>query len=324
MPSPYSLPSVNRQLFIAGYLNKLKGGHLHEALVETCREVDPTELRTQLSRYSPAAGLKCLVGTSIRDEDVFATPVVLYKSPKLLGYYRMLLGFSMKKFYSTSTGLSKFRRLEECGAIPPDLTSSIEGLCISLNDRAGELAAGIAADSFEESIRQLPLLTFGAQADGAWRNIIGTSATSTVYKAIRDIVTGGGTEIHEDEGSFTFRNRSNRTVRVSFSADPDVTIKELILNGSDSVYKVAIEIKGGRDPANVHNRAGEAEKSHQKAISVGALDCWTVLDLSLTATERLKVESPSTHRWIDLRSIESGHGQQWDEFVALVEASSGI
>jgi hypothetical protein len=32
---------------------------------------------------------------------------------------------------------------------------------------------------------------------------------------------------------------------------------------------VAVEIKGGKDYSNIHNRIGEAEKSHQKAKKEG-------------------------------------------------------
>jgi hypothetical protein len=35
----------------------------------------------------------------------------------------------------------------------------------------------------------------------------------------------------------------------------------------------AIEIKGGRDYSNIHNRIGEAEKSHQKAEKQGYVEC---------------------------------------------------
>lgn len=174
----------------------------------------------------------------------------------------------------------------------------------------------------QDDIKHLPLLTFGAQADGAWRNTIGISATSKVYGAIKAIVLESGVGIKEDEGSFTFYNKSSRAVTVSFSADPDVVIKESV--GSGVITKVAIEIKGGRDRANVHNRAGEAEKSHQKALKASVGDCWTVIDLSLSSLDQLKVESPSTRRWIDLGAVESQNGLGWDKFKDLVKTSLGI
>ena len=36
-------------------------------------------------------------------------------------------------------------------------------------------------------------------------------------------------------------------------------------------------IKGGTDKSNAHNRAGEAEKSHQKARQQDFRECWTLI-----------------------------------------------
>lgn len=74
----------------------------------------------------------------------------------------------------------------------------------------------------------------------------------------------------------------------------------------------------------MHNRAGEAEKSHQKALKAAVGDCWTVIDLSLSSLDQLKVESPSTRRWIDLGAVESQNGLGWDKFKDLVKTSLGI
>ena len=62
---------------------------------------------------------------------------------------------------------------------------------------------------------------------------------------------------------------------IALAPDPDVEIREVI-NGRE-VLKVALEIKGGTDYANIHNRAGEAEKSHQKARNRHASAFWTVI-----------------------------------------------
>lgn len=318
----FNMPAVNRQVFVAGYFDKFKSGHMREALIQACQNISPVDLRRELAEYAPEKGLKRLMGTSIRDEDVFATPLLLRQSPGLLAYYRMLLGFSQKRFYASSTGLSRYKCLEERLVIPADLIDGLPSLCLALNERACELVLSLDEPVLQDDNKHLPLLTFGAQADGAWRNTIGISATSKVYGAIKAIVLESGVGIKEDEGSFTFYNKSSRAVTVSFSADPDVVIKESV--GSGVITKVAIEIKGGRDRANVHNRAGEAEKSHQKALKASVGDCWTVIDLSLSSLDQLKVESPSTRRWIDLGAVESQNGLGWDKFKDLVKTSLGI
>lgn len=321
MTFSFNMPAVDRQVFVAGYFDKFKSGHMKEALIQACQNISPADLRSELAEYAPEKGLQRLMGTSIRDEDVFATPLLLRQSPGLLAYYRLLLGFSRKRFYASSTGLSRYKCLEDRLVIPDDLLDGLPNLCLALNERACELVLSLDGPVFQDAIKHLPLLTFGAQVDGAWRNTIGTSATSKVYDAIKAIVLESGVGIKADEGSFTFHNKSSRVVSVSFSGDPDVTIRESV--GSGVITKVAIEIKGGRDQANVHNRAGEAEKSHLKVkASVG--DCWTIMDLSLSPLDQLMEESPSTRRWIDLRAVESQDGPRWNEFKDLVKTSLGI
>lgn len=316
------MPAVNRQVFVAGYFDEFKSGHMKEALIQACQNISPADLRRELAEYAPEKGLQRLMGTSIRDEDVFVTPLLLRQSPGLLAHYRLLLGFSRKRFYASSTGLRRYQCLEDGLVIPDDLLGGLPDLCLALNERACELVLSLDGPVFQGGIKYLPLLTFGAQADGAWRNAIGKIATSKVYGAIKAIVLESGVGIEEDEDSFTFHNKSSRVVSVAFSGDPDVVIRESV--GSGVITKVAIEIKGGRDQANVHNRAGEAEKSHKKALKASVGDCWTIMDLSLSSLDELKVESPSTRRWIDLRAVESQDGPGWNEFKDLVKASLGI
>jgi XcyI restriction endonuclease len=71
------------------------------------------------------------------------------------------------------------------------------------------------------------------------------------------------------------RNASNRMVVIALASDPDVCIQEEFAGNLRN--KVAIEIKGGTDKSNAHNRAGEAEKSHQKAKREGLRDFWTII-----------------------------------------------
>ena len=66
--------------------------------------------------------------------------------------------------------------------------------------------------------------------------------------------------------------------------------------------QVAIELKGGTDVSNVHNRAGEAEKSHQKATGQGYRECWTVIMTRGLNMTTLRSESPSTDVWFDVRA----------------------
>jgi hypothetical protein len=61
------------------------------------------------------------------------------------------------------------------------------------------------------------------------------------------------------------QNNSGRRITIQFSNDPDIRITEHF--AEDTIPLVAIEIKGGEDISNIHNRVGEAEKSHMPAVS---------------------------------------------------------
>jgi XcyI restriction endonuclease len=82
-----------------------------------------------------------------------------------------------------------------------------------------------------------------------------------------------------NESQITVKNAAGRTVYVEFAPDPDIVIREEIAPASFA-EKIAIEVKAGKDFSNVHNRIGEAEKSHQKARSRGFVECWTVLNVA--------------------------------------------
>jgi len=52
---------------------------------------------------------------------------------------------------------------------------------------------------------------------------------------------------------------------------------------ADGSYRnrISIEVKGGTDYSNIHNRLGEAEKTHQNAKAAGFTEFWTVITLKI-------------------------------------------
>jgi hypothetical protein len=94
-----------------------------------------------------------------------------------------------------------------------------------------------------------------------------------VFDLIKSIASNYITS--EDERRFEIVNESRRKVRVEFASDPDIRIDEIAVTGG--LPKVSIEIKGGIDYSNAHNRLGEAEKSHAKAKHKGYSVFWTII-----------------------------------------------
>lgn len=88
--------------------------------------------------------------------------------------------------------------------------------------------------------------------------------------------------------------------------------------------KIAIEVKGGKDFSNVHNRIGEAEKSHQKARGAGYVECWTVVNVDNIDIEMAKRESPSTNRFYKISDLIAGTGNDYIDFRDRVVSLTGI
>jgi hypothetical protein len=316
----YKPPYPSKQIAFHQLLVAARATILHGALADALENADPDIVGRQISRLSPAAARKVLARAGIRDEHVFATPAVLEARPTTLGYYRLLLGVSKKAFYTTDTGLRPFQAMEEKDLLRDGLVGELPALCKALNLQMAEVIAQLSPTVDRLDVEQLPLLTLGAQFDGGWRNGIGKAATADVFLAIRDVVEDS--IVAETETSLTVENAAGRRVRIVLASDPDVAITEQFVGGADQL-NVAIEIKGGTDRSNAHNRAGEAEKSHQK-VRGKARDFWTIIATKGVDKKQLATESPTTRRWYDVAEVLGRAGPDWTRFTNDLKGAIGI
>ncbi|MBZ5723754.1 MAG: XcyI family restriction endonuclease [Acidobacteriia bacterium] len=109
---------------------------------------------------------------------------------------------------------------------------------------------------------------------------------------------------------------------LTLSTDPDIRIQEEFEGKLRN--KVAIEIKGGTGVSNAHNRAGEAEKPHQKARKQGFRDFWTLISKSGLSMEKLQQESPTTNSWFDVAQVLARDGADWHDFRSRFAGEAGI
>ncbi|WP_257160751.1 XcyI family restriction endonuclease [Corynebacterium cystitidis] len=319
----FKFPPPGRQVYLAEFLSKVREeGGLHDSVRKAARSVDADLLRKEMKAYAPKEGLQVLQGSEVRDEEVFVVPSVLRKSPGSLAYYRLLLGVSQKQFYTVKSGTNIFKPLEFRGEITEEASDNLEEFCKAMNTAMVKLILALPKVNLRDDVDQLPLLTLGAQADGSWRVQIGSKATKDVFNTLKQIVIDQEIPYSETDISITVWNRSGREVTLALAPDPDVVIREDFHD--ENVYKVAIEIKGGRDYANLHNRVGEAEKSHQKARNNGAQDCWTIISLEKADLDVIKEESPTTREWLDIDEVRNQEGPSWSRLVTLTLSSMGI
>ena len=318
--SEFTVPQPDLQITFYHRLQDVRQTYLLEALLATVAELEIAHIDRELAEFVSNADLQKVAGWGLRGEVIFAVPYVLTESPRLLGYYRLLLGFSQKQFYGSRYGVSRFKPMEEAGRLSAANASRLRGLCQALCTSAEHLIAGVGELS-QESVHELTLLTLGPQLRGGALNVLGGRATRKVFDLINTILAPA--VVSAGERFIEIENAAGRRVRVEFASDPDICIREELPSGRFRNL-VAIEIKGGRDYSNIHNRIGEAEKSHQKARQDGYVECWTMVGITDLNTEVAQRESPSTDRFYHIDLIADENSQEWDDFRENLLSRVGI
>lgn len=138
---PISIPVPQLQIDFAFALEQIRGLYLQHALSEAVGKLDIKNIDAELARIVPSASLTQLATRGLRGELMFAVPSLLSSSPRLLGYYRLLLGFSQKAFYTTQFGLTGFKSMEEKGALTAAQSKRLDELCPALVGSAAALLA---------------------------------------------------------------------------------------------------------------------------------------------------------------------------------------
>lgn len=319
---PFRIPSPDLQIDFSIALAQIRQEYLQEALCETIMNMDIVELDKELAAIVPRHDLALLAGRGLRGELLFPVPCLLIKNPKLIGYYRLLYGFSQKAFYSADFGTAIFKPMEDRGIISEGIAGSIPSLCRALAGCASSLLKGIGeARLTKEFMDDLTLLTLGPQLRGGANVRKGTAGIVKIFESISRIVRES--VVSSDRQCIEIRNAAGRKVLIEFASDPDIIIREVM---AEKRYRniIAMEIKGGTDFSNIHNRIGEAEKSHQKARQKGYVECWTIVNVDKIDLDMAHKESPSTNRFYRISHITSGEGEEFRDFRNRIVALTGI
>jgi len=290
-----------------------------DALSEALGKSDPNIVKEQIIKYVPVEAQKVLAASGVRDEHVFPLPVVIETKPSLVGYFRLLLGIPQKSFYKGKTGMGAVRSMEETGLASPKQQRRISEFCEAMARPLAELVKQVP-NITSKDIAELPLLTYGAQLQGSNNTAIGKKAMQDVFIAVSEVM--GDHIVKQEPDKLTVRNAAGRSVSISLAHDPDLAIDEQV--GNKTHRKIAIEVKGGTDISNAHNRAGEAEKSHLKAKSRGYPEYWTIISKSGLDMETLKRESQTTNHWFDIVEVLARKGVDWDDFRQHLAGVVGI
>ena len=151
------LPVLKPDLQIAFHhkLKSINDQYLYQALSDTVKNLSIPCIDKQLADYVAHESIKKVASYGLRGELFFSVPCIIKSNPKLLGYYRLLLGISQKEFYNKGP-FGAFKRLEEQGIISQKIRPQIEPLCISLIGTA-EIMIGEIDDLSLTTIRDLQM-----------------------------------------------------------------------------------------------------------------------------------------------------------------------
>jgi len=315
-----SLPEPLLQIEFSVCLAAARRAYLIDALSETVAKLDIRTLDRQIAEIIPHEFINKLASAGLRAELLFPLPLVLAENPRLLTYYRLLLGFSQKAFYGQGMGASAFKQMEDAGTPPKD--SDLRALSEAMTERVCTLVEGIGIRRItRDLIDDLTLLTLGPQLRGSANVKKGSTSIRSVFELIHTLVRGA--LVGATEKKLEVRNAAGRKVLIEFSSDPDIVIREVIARNSFRNI-IAIEVKGGTDYSNIHNRIGEAEKSHQKARKNGYTECWTIINVAKIDHAKAAQESPSTNRFYQLAEIIVDGTEAFVDFRNRVVALTGI
>ncbi|MBC6406479.1 MAG: XcyI family restriction endonuclease [Rhodospirillales bacterium] len=318
----FEIPDPELQIGFSVALAEIRNLYLQDALSDTVKSLDIPRIDRQLGTMVAKESLADLASHGLRGELLFPVPYVLRANPRLLGYYRLLFGFSQKAFYTAETGVSRFQEMEKRGTLSLKNAGRLDDLCQALIGTGSALLEGIGTSRIGSGLLDdLTLLTVGPQLRGGANVKKGAAGIVKVFDRILDIVKSAATEIEKNRIQIT--NAAGRNLLIEFAPDPDIIIREEMVPGS---YRqlIAIEVKGGSDFSNIHNRIGEAEKSHQKARESGYNECWTVVNVDRMDMRMARRESPTTNRFYRISDIVSGKGDEYEDFRNRVISLTGI
>lgn len=314
------LPELQIEFSVA--LAEIRQQLLQDALGETVRRLEIAAIDRELADLVPAHSLAQLAAFGLRGEMLFPVPIVLTANPRLLGYYRLLYGYSQKEFYTKATGASLFAGMEQRGALRDAIAAQLPQFCREMCEAGAALLTGISGQRVTAALLDdLTLLTLGPQFRGGANVRRGTAGIVQVFNVIRDLVADA--IVRSEPRQIEIRNASGRTVLIQFAADPDIVIREEL---RPETYRnvIAIEVKGGTDFSNVHNRIGEAEKSHQKARAAGYAECWTIVNVDRIDLAMARKESPTTNRFYRISDLVAAEGEVFQEFADHIASMTGI
>jgi hypothetical protein len=169
------IPEPDLQVEFFHRLMQIRKIYLLDSLLSAVSNLEIPGIDKELGDLVSGSALQKVAGWGLRGEIIFAVPYVLSNQPRLLGYYRLLLGFSQKQFYGERYGFAPFKSMEDKGRLTANHGDHLYEFCRALCASAELLVAGTGQLS-RDLVHELTLLTLGPQLRGGALNLYGSRA----------------------------------------------------------------------------------------------------------------------------------------------------
>jgi hypothetical protein len=229
-----------------------------------------------------------VIHKGVKPVRVFAHPEVLKQNPERIGYYRMLAMVSQKSMARVGLSVNRYERGQ--GDLDNDTALEISGhlnrivsILIEndedIDDREFDLWRGMAA---------------GSQAQGSWGNTKGDRAEVVIKDLVERRVKERGSVLGETSHGKSKALELNDGRILILGTEPDIGVYK-----GDTLIQIAIEIKGGIDPAAVLERFGASLKSLRRAKQENGDSVTILIMQGVSLTSRVREEIKNSRNTID-------------------------
>lgn len=221
-----------------------------------------------------------VIHRGIKPIRVFAHPEVLKQNSKRVGYYRMLAMVSQKSMTRVGLGINQY---EEVHNLLDD------NVALEISKHLNKIVSVLIEHDEKIDAREFDLwrgMAAGSQAQGSWQNTKGDKAELVVKESVEmrvrekqliseEILHGKGKVLKLKDGR-----------QLMLGSEPDIGLYK------DNLIQIAVEIKGGIDPAGVLERFGAALKSlrRSKQENPNSLTILVMQSVSLTSKAEEEIE----------------------------------
>ena len=246
------------------------------------------ELEWNLERLniSPKAWNK-VIHRGIKPIRVFCHPDVLEEDPKRVSYYRMLAMVSQKSMSKVGLTVNGYEEGRK---------SFDKDTALKISKHLNRIISILIEHDEEIDAREFDLwrgMAAGSQAQGSWQNTKGDRAEIVIKELIERRVREKGLMIEATIHGKNERLKLKDGRMLVMGSEPDIGIYK------DDKIQIAVEIKGGIDPAGVLERFGAALKSLRRAKRENPKSITVLIMQSVSLTSKAKEEISKSRATID-------------------------